>query len=306
MSLFWTLIAKVTPLYFSVIMGFIAGKWLNVEGRNIAAIMLYLIVPLVVFDGTARLDIDAELLLLPLLTFVISVSLCFLFLWIGRRVWPDSRANVLAMIAGDGNTGYFGTPVALMLFDERTFGIYIMLFIGVTLYENSVAFYVTAKGELSAGDAVKKVLRLPLIYAFILGVIASLFDYQTPGVAQDFVHNLQGAYTILGMMIIGLGLSHVSRFSLDLTFAGLAFFAKFLLWPALAFIIIILDQQLLHIYSHAVYQALILLSIVPMAANTVVIATLLNAHPEKVATTVLASTLFALVYLPVMAALFLQ
>ena len=49
-----------------------------------------------------------------------------------------------------------------------------------------------------------------------------------------------------------------------------------------------------------------LLSIVPLAANTVELASLFKSQPEKAATAVLLSTIFALVYVPVMTTYFIQ
>jgi predicted permease len=43
---------------------------------------------------------------------------------------------------------------------------------------------------------------------------------------------------------------------------------------------------------------LFLISIVPIAADTVVFATEFKSHPQKVAITVFLSTIFALIYIP--------
>ena len=48
-----------------------------------------------------------------------------------------------------------------------------------------------------------------------------------------------------------------------------------------------------------IYRAFILLSIVPIAANTVIFATALDVHPDKVSSAVLFSTIFCLIYVPI-------
>lgn len=58
------------------------------------------------------------------------------------------------------------------------------------------------------------------------------------------------------------------------------------------------------LFPEEAHKGFLLISIVPLAANSVAIASILKAHPEKVATTVLVSTLIALVYVPVMAGIF--
>lgn len=49
-----------------------------------------------------------------------------------------------------------------------------------------------------------------------------------------------------------------------------------------------------------IYQIAFIESIVPLAANVVAIATLVDAEPEKAAFAVLLSTIFSLIFIPVM------
>ena len=85
---------------------------------------------------------------------------------------------------------------------------------------------------------------------------------------------------------------HLARF-IEWTFC-----AKFIIWPILIAGIVFLDTSLLHIFSAEVHKVLILMSIVPLAANTVAIATELRTHPEKASVAVLLSTVFALFFIP--------
>lgn len=85
----------------------------------------------------------------------------------------------------------------------------------------------------------------------------------------------------------------------------MTFLAKFLVWPLVILFIIALDRSFLGIYDPVSHQALILLSIVPLAINTVMMASLAKCYPEQTAGTVLLSTLFALIFVPVMASIFI-
>ena len=49
-----------------------------------------------------------------------------------------------------------------------------------------------------------------------------------------------------------------------------------------------------------IYKILFLFSIVPLAGNTVTLAVLLNAKPEKASFTVLLSTLISIIYIPIL------
>lgn len=213
---------------------------------------------------------------------------------------------MLGFISSDGNNGYFGLPVAILLFPSNIIGLFIFAGLGILLYENTLGFFIAARGHHSVKDSLIKLLKLPLIYSILLGLIVNLSGIHFGSIYADVINNFKGAYTILGMMIIGLGLAGISEFKFDFIFTALAFTAKFLVWPLLIFLIIFIDSNLLKIYSTDIYKVLILLSVVPLAANTVAFATTLKTHPEKVAVAVLLSTLFALIYIPIIATFFLK
>ncbi len=306
MPLFMILMMKLLPLYLNILLGYIAGKNLGANRDTIAKIMFYLINPLIIFNGILYTQINASILSLPFLTFTVASLLCLIFYYFSRRIWTDSSKNIMAFSAGSGNTGYFGIPLAMLIFNSQIEGIYIMALIGITLYENSIGYYISAKGTYTPSQCVSKLLKLPSIYALLFGLILNLFHIPMPEVYKDFIGHIKGVYIVLGMMIIGLGLAGLNNFKLDIKFIGMTFLAKFLIWPLFILLIIGIDSQFLGLYNSLIHNALILLSIVPLAVNTVVMASLMNCHPEKAAATVLLSTLFALLYVPLMTSLFIH
>jgi predicted permease len=297
---------KLLPLYLNILLGYIAGRKLQANQETISKIMFYIINPLIIFNGVAHTHLDASVLSLPLLTFIISCTLCLIFYRFSRKIWTDGSKNIMAFSAGSGATGYFGVPLALLIFDEQAQGIYIMALLGVSLYDNSLGYYISMKGSLSSLECLKKVLTLPTLYAFAFGMIVNFLHLPLPEVYADFMTHIRGVYIVMGMMIIGLGLAGLTDFKLDFKFVGMTFLAKFLIWPLLVLTIITLDRNYFGLYEPISHQALILISIVPLAINTVVMASLVKCEPERAAATVLLSTIFALLYVPLMTALFLR
>ena len=143
----------------------------------------------------------------------------------------------------------------------------------------------------------------PSVYAFALALVLNLAGARIPEVFVPLFDNLRGAYSVLGMMIVGMGILSFRGLAGNLAFTGLAFFGKFVVWPLVALGFWWLDANWLGVYDRAVHQAIFLISITPIAANTVVIATLLDAAPRQAAGTTLLSTLFALGFIPLMIAL---
>jgi predicted permease len=306
MPVFLALLVKVIPLYLNLILGFVAGKWLHVQRESIAMLMIYIISPVVFFGGITRMEVTPALLAVPLLGYLMALVIGGTTYALSRRIYSDSRPNIMAAAAGTGNNGYFGLPVAMMLFDEQTVAVYLMLVIGVTIYESTFGFYMTAKGQHTAAESLRKTIRLPAVYALLCGVGVSASGFAVPEVFYDFLRYFQGAYTVLGMMIIGLGLSAMHRFVVDVGFTAILFLARFVAWPLLALGMVWLDREVFGLYSESVRLAVLLISMMPLAANSVAIAALLRCEPEKTASAVLISTIFAAFYVPVMVALFLN
>ena len=305
MAVVLSLASKLLPLYVTIVLGWIAARFLHTGGRHIAGLMLYIITPSVVFSGVMNAPLTGSILLLPLLVWGVCLLVGLTFLTLGKRILGDARANILALSVATGNTGYFGVPVALLLFGKEALGLYIVCMLGTILYENSLGFYIAARGRYGVGECVARVLRLPSLYAFLLAVVCNLLGGHIPAIFVPLFDNLRGAYSVLGMMIIGMGILSLRGLAGDWRFTALSFSGKFLMWPALVLLCWGLDSLGSGFYPDRIYRLLFLMSITPVAANTVVIATLLETHPDQAAGTTLLSTLFALGYIPVMVALVL-
>lgn len=297
------LFVKLLPLYITVALGWLAGRFLEASGKHIAGIMLYIVTPSVVFSGVMAAPLSVEVMLLPAIVFGLCTGIALLHMALAKRFLRDDSAAVIPLSVGTGNTGYFGVPVALLLFGEQGLAIYIVCMLGTVLFENSVGFYLAARGRHSIGDALRRVAALPSVYAFALALVLNLAGARIPEVFVPLFDNLRGAYSVLGMMIVGMGILSFRGLAGNLAFTGLAFFGKFVVWPLVALGFWWLDANWWNVYDRAVHQAIFLISITPIAANTVVIATLLDAAPRQAAGTTLLSTLFALGFIPLMIAL---
>lgn len=220
------LLYKLLPLYITVGLGWMAGRYLQASGSHIAGIMLYIVTPSVIFAGVMAAPLSPSVILLPFLVFGFCSALALVHLAIAKWWLKDPVANLIPLSVGTGNTGYFGIPVALLLFGEQGLSIYIVCMLGTTLFENSVGFYLAARGRFGVRDCLLKVARLPAIYAFALAVTLNLSQIGMPEVLIPLFDNLRGAYSILGMMIVGMGILSMRGLAGDLRFTGLAFLAS--------------------------------------------------------------------------------
>lgn len=304
-AIFGLVFFKIIAILLNVVVGFLAGKLMKVERDSIASLLFYFVSPIVFFTIPASSNLSVSALGITAVVFVISSLLCMFSYYFFGLYWQDQTRNILALSAGNANCGYFMLPIAASLFDDYTLSIYMMAIVGVSIYESSIGFYISSRGISSTRESFIKVLKLPTLNAFILGCILSFTGLTLPDFLDDFTHNMRATYSVLGMMMVGLGLSTIPRFEVDLQFTLAAFASKFLFFPIAINLFIVLDRFVLGWYDVHHHNALQLLFTAPMAANTIVMASLTKFHPEKVATTVLLSCIFALFYIPFMVSVFL-
>lgn len=294
----FSLILKIYPLYLIVGLGYLAGRFLKADRHTLSSILIYIIAPVVVFYGVATAPKDSPYLLLTGVFFLTAMLLSFSFYYIAGKIWRGSEKNLISKMAGSNNTGYFGIPLAVALFGQEGLSIAVHVTLGLILYESTRGYYIVAKSDTSASQAFLKVIKLPVIYAAALGVLVHSLSISFSSSLEAAFGYFTGSYSLLGMMVLGVVLASVNRSSFDKLFTSLSFFAKFAAYPVLIGLFVYLDNSLFHIFSGEVHKAIMVLSIAPMATNTVTYATYLKVKPEKAALTVLLSTLFALVYIP--------
>ncbi len=306
MAIFTIVFFKTISVLLSVVIGFLAGRYSKVERDSIASLLFYFISTIVFFAIPASTTLTLSALSVTVVVFFIATSLSIFSYYFFGRYWLDHTRNIIALSAGTANGGYFMLPIAATLFDDYVLSIYMMAVIGINIFESSVGFYICARSFANSSESILKVVKLPILNGFLLGCLFSFAGFTLPDFLDDFIYNMRGAFSILGMVMVGLALSALQKFEIDIKFTLATFMAKFLFYPLGVNIFILLDKFVLGWYDENYYNALRLLSTAPMAANVIVIASLQKFYPEKVATTVFLSLLFGVVYIPVMVTIFLS
>lgn len=292
------LIANLIPLYILITFGFIAGRKMDVHLHSMAIVSMYFISPVVNFGAIWRLQFTPSYLLLPVMVYIVAAGMAFLSYRLARIRWKDDTANLCGMALGGANTGYFGLPIILALFGPDSAGIYLLSTFAMTLSENTVCYYIGARGSASVRDSIGKVLRLPAFHAIWAALLLNFLNVEPPEVFLTYWQYFAGSWVVIGMMLIGIALAGVKTFRIDMPLVAFMFFMKFVVWPLAMGGIIALDVYVLRLFTHEIHIMLLIAGIVPLMANTVAFAARLGVKPGEAATAVLLSTVFALFYIP--------
>ncbi len=299
MTIFLTLVLSLIPLYLIIAIGYGAGKWLDIDKHSIARLSLFIFIPVMVFGFIADMELKPVYIFLPLLIFIVQAIIAFATLSIGRKIYKDNRANLLAMCSSMGNTGFFGLPLVALLFDDKLIALYIFMMIGAIIFEATIGYYLAARGNFSTYDSLIKLSKFPALYAVTLAIIVNYLNINLPESFYTYWEYFKGCYIITGMMIIGIALSHMDKMVFGSRFISITFIGKFIAWPLLVGAFIAFDRAAFNWFTPEIYKLLIVMAIVPPAANVVAFATQMNLRPEKAAATILLGTVFALFYIPI-------
>jgi len=298
MSLFFVMIAKLFPLYATMGAGVALGRLRGGLSGALATIQIYFIMPVVVFTNIMNLSFSPNLLLLPFYLGGLCLAISASVNYVARKA-GSPYAPLLAQGSGAANLGYLGLPIAAIVLPLDFLPVYVLTMVGGILYENTFGYYWMARGRFSPREALKSLLKMPFLYAVLAGFILNFCGISIPpsweGVARDFL----GAYVVLGVLIIGLGLADKRLLSgAPLRLWGVLMAIKFLLWPVATMGLIVVLRFSPFAVPSLYEPILLLMSVLPLAANTAALAALLDVYPQEAAGAVALSTLLSLGVIP--------
>lgn len=303
MSIFLSLLSKLFPLYATMGAGAALSRVAGNLTAGLATLQIYLVAPVIVFANMLKLQFVPELSLLPVLFLAIGTLISVATHFVSGRL-GSSYAPVLSQASGTANIGYLGVPIATILFPPDWMPVYFFTMLGGFVYESTLGYYWIARGAFSPREAIKSLLKLPILYALVAGLILNKFQFQLPEMWNGIVRDFMGAYAVLGALIVGFALANNKHLRVNPGFLAALLGLKWIVWPGLVWGAL----SLLRLTSWAVPEAgekvLLLMSFMPMAANSAAFAAILGLHPEETATAVVLSTLLSLFIVPFYVMLF--
>ncbi|MCC7433026.1 AEC family transporter [Candidatus Peregrinibacteria bacterium] len=300
MSIILNLFPKLIPLYAFIALGFLANRKLKIDRSIIAGLILYFINPCLIFLSLLTINLSSSVLFLPILCFFICTLIATTFNFVSKVHYDKQPIRqILTYAAGTGNTGYFGLGLVTAILGTSSLSLAIVANLGFILYDATVGYFFASSGNATFRSGFLKVVKLPTFQAFVIGVIFNSLGLRLDAVFSGMLDSIKGAYIVLGMMLIGIGLYGVTLKSINWKFLFTSFFVKFFIWPLLVLIFILADQNYFKLFPQISHSILLIFSIVPLPANTVVYASEQNISPEIAAVSVFISTVFCLIYIPI-------
>ena len=296
LSTFYNVIA---PIALITIVAFFIGKRFTIDTRSLSRIIIYLLTPALIFDSLTKSTIElAELGQLVGVSAVAMLGITAIGWGVTRVLRLNKRTSaVFTLAVALANSGNFGVPLVSFAFGEDGLSRGIIVFLSLSILYNTTGVFLAASGSVSTKAALFNVLKVPSPYALLIAIVVNVTAVTVPvPIERGLALMGQGA---LPLMIVVLGLQLAkTQLQSQLQLVGLACILRTVVAPLLTFTLV----SLLPI-TDLNADILILLTAMPTAVTTIVLAEEFGSDVSFLSSTVLISTLTSFVTLSVLLAL---
>lgn len=229
------------------------------------------------------------------LAFLISLGIQLFSIFIGKYVFgmfPDKRRNIFIYGLIVSNSSFIGLPIVNSLYGHLGV-LYTSIFqipIRLTMWSSGLALFTRTDSRTSY----KKLLCHPCIIAVFLGILCLIFSPQFPAFLENTLTGISGCMVPVSMITIGSMLSQ-SRLSQFCNPSILYYcLIRLLLYPLILLGILRLFQV-----DGLLTSTIVLLSAMPMANATAILADKYDCDSAFASQTIFVSTFLSILTLPV-------
>ena len=278
--------SDLLPIFLVAGVGFLVSRFVRVDVHGLARTSLYGLAPCLIFDSLVRSTISgAEFGRMALLCIVVTATMGL----IGRGVALALRLDRGALIGFlltvmFSNGGNYGLPVVLLAFGQDALAFATVYFVTSSVLTYTAGVSIAASGQRTLSLALRRVARLPTVYAVAAAGLVLASDVTVPRPIATAVQLLGNAALPVMILVLGMQLERARRPSRPSVVAA-ATALSLLASPAVAFA----AAHLLDLSGPA-FQAGIVQASMPTAVVTTVLALEFDVDPAFVTSVVVAST----------------
>lgn len=285
------LLSAVLPVALIIIIGFIAGKNLDLNQATLSQISVYILAPALVADSLYRTTVSWRSAFQLLLGYaLISLILYSFVVLISRLITAEKRdfQSFLA-IALCPNNGNMGLPMVTFALGEAGLERAIIYMIGSSILLFIIAPAVLKGQGLSFG--LRLTFKLPLVWAMLAGIGLHWLKVELPFNLGEGIRMLGMAAIPVALLILGIQLSS-THFEVKKQ-EVLAITMKLAVAPIIAYLV----GKLLNLQGLDL-QVLILQTAMPTAVNSLVMVKEFGGNALMVARAIIFSTVMSFISLP--------
>jgi malate permease and related proteins len=296
-TLVYILYNIVLPIFSLMAVGFIARRKLSLDTGTLSRLIIYIMIPVVLFLKIYQSNLTA-MLFITILFFMFCIEAFMLLAGeiVSRLLgYPRSVRKTFDNLLLFFNSGNYGLPLIDLAFKGNPLAMTSQAFIVLiqNIVSNTFGIFQASSGKSSYGKALRNILRTPLLYVLAAAIIIKASGFHLPDQVLLPVNYISNAFIGIALINLGAQLAEV-RMSLKLRDVMALGTIRLLLSP-LAGYLLVLALGLKGILA----QSLIIGVSTPSAVNTAIIAREFDNEPEFASKGVFATTVLSTVTIPV-------
>lgn len=296
----YTLIQQVSIMLLLSLIGYIMfrTKKISMEGsKALGNILIYLSLPCVIINGF-RIEYTQEKLIGLILSSVLALLVLLLSILVSRIFFKSNAIEAFG--SAFSNPGFFGIPLILASLSEGSV-FYIASFIAfLNLFQWTYGVSLMTKGTKCNENYILKLLKAPFMIAIIIGLFFFLSGIQIPLLLGKCITYIANLNTPIAMFTIGIYLAQTDIVQMFLK-------PRLYLVSLVRMIIIPLLTMLLLCFVPNTWLeiklAILIAAACPVGSNVAIYAQLHNNDYSYAVETVVISTLFSIITIPIIISL---
>lgn len=294
MALF--LIILPVLLIFSI--GFIGQKLIGFDIKSISTAALYLMSPFLAFRTFFTNPLTMDYLYIVVFCLILTFAL-FAIVWATGYFMKATRPELSAMVLGGVfmNSGNYGAPVVLFAFGAVGFDYAVIMMVFQSLLMNTIGIFFASLGgkeKATLKESLNRVIRMPLIYAAVAGLLFQVFSINLPQPVMEGISLVADASIPTVMLVLGMQLAAISRKRVAYRYVTAVTVIRMVASPLVAAVILYFMPV-----SDLLRAVIILQSAMPAAANTTMFALQFDTEPDLVSFTTFITTIISIVTIPI-------
>jgi predicted permease len=286
-------VQTVLPVFLVAGAGWLLGRRLTLDGRTLGRVLFYLATPSLVFRSLYEMQLDPRAIQHVVLVAVLVMLLTAFLGWLVAYNLERTERAAVTLTSGISNNGNMGLPITLFAFGEPGLALATVYYVASSFLTNTVGSVVASAGRAPIGAALAQIVRVPVLYAAVGGLLLNRFGVTLPTGLFRAVDLVASAAVPLMLILLGVQLRHVNLRQRERgVFRSAA--VRLLAAPVLAW-----GLCLLFGIRGTEGSVIIVQAAMPTAVITSVLATEYDTAPRLVATIILVSTLISMVTLSV-------
>lgn len=199
-------VETVLPVFLIAFAGYVLAWRMTIDGRSLGRLLFYLATPSLVFRSLYTTEVDLGTMQQVAIVAAAVSILSGAAGWLVGFDQPRRERMAIVLTSAISNNGNMGIPICFFAFGEIGLALGTLYYVVSSFLNNTVGVAVASAGKASWKTALLNSLKVPVLYAAILGLLLNQMGGEIPTPifrAVDLMANMAvpGMLMLLGIQL---------------------------------------------------------------------------------------------------------